>query len=235
MFTIPPPGEKHRLLGHSGAGFTIIEMLASMTVIIILATILVSSGAFGPRSGRRPVDAMQMVVQMTEIARLKARESLVPARVAVCVDSIGNEKYLRYAVNLLWIEEDEDGDGIIQDDEEGWKIFGRGRRLPDGTAFYKGFSTLADTTNSLRINLDDPTGLHDDDNTVGVNFTYIEFNEFGEPSASGTQWVFVKAVTNDAGNDPMIPDPLDRDGFIVRQTGMLAVFEYPDQIAAPSP
>lgn len=221
----------------AASGITLLEILVVISVIVLLAGL---TGGFGFSTGGRPRDAMQLAVDVINVARADAlasgslRIASSPAEfegmktgVGICVDTTAKEKNLRYVVSVRW---EKNGNGLI---DEGWKFADRGRMLPMGTIFYADYSTAKVAKNTIYLNLDKQGELQD--GTAGTEFIFLAFDPSGQPHPSSTmQWTFVKAVTDDAGTAaPVITDENDRDGFIVRQTGRIAIFDAPEDILKP--
>lgn len=236
----------------AASGITLLEILVVISVIVLLAGL---TGGFGFSTGGRPRDAMQLAVDVINVARADAlasgslRIASSPAEfegmktgVGICVDTTAKEKNLRYVVSVRWEGEDTNDNGILDEGEdkngnglidEGWKFADRGRMLPMGTIFYADYSTAKVAKNTIYLNLDKQGELQD--GTAGTEFIFLAFDPSGQPPPSSTmQWTFVKAVTDDAGTAaPVITDENDRDGFIVRQTGRIAIFDAPEDISKP--
>lgn len=205
---------------HAAAGFSIIELLV---VIAIIAIAMGIAGTVLRPAGGRPAKAMELVASMASVARDDAIATGTPTRVAICVDTAAGVKYLRFVTALA----DADGNTATV----GWKFSVRGRMLPQGTIFWPDYSTPEAAGNTMKLNLADLGA--DQDGTSGSTFIFIEFDASGYPTANGAQWVFTKAVMDDAGGAPVVPNPMDRDGFILRQTGRLAYFRSPEEISKP--
>ena len=214
------PARRKRLNSHIVSGFTLLELLV---VIAIMLVVLGIAGTVFRSTGGRPSQAMEMVAAMVSVAREDALATGAPTRVAICVDTAAGAKYLRYVTALV----DSDGDPATVN----WKISGPGRTLPQGTIFWPDYSTPAGATNTMKLNLATPGVVQD--GASGSTCVFIEFNAFGTPTQSGLQWVFTKAVMDDSGGAPVIPKPMDRDGFILRQTGRIASFRSPVDISKP--
>lgn len=204
----------------AAAGFSIVELLVVIAIIVIAMGI--AGTALRPTGGR-PAKAMELVAGMASVARDEAIATGIRTRVAICVDAAAGVKYLRFVVTLS----DADGDPATA----GWKLSVRGQTLPDGTIFWPEYSTPAVAENTMKLNL--ATLGEVQNGTTGMTFVFMEFDALGYPAKSGIQWVFTKAVMDDAGGAPVIPSPMDRDGFILRQTGRLAYFRSPEDISKP--
>ena len=198
------------------AAFSIAELLVVITIIILTAGMM--TFRFG---GNRPSAAVAMVAATVGAAQSQAIASGCTARVAICIDPTAGSKSLRYLVTLAGT------DGTSS--TVGWQITSTPRTLPLGTMFFSGYST---TTNTMRLNLDNPGGVQD--GTTGSLCVYVEFDPTGQTSQSGSQWVFTKGVINDATGSVVVPQPMDRDGFTLRHTGKIAYFHSPAEIA-PQP
>lgn len=202
------------------AGFSIMELLVVIAVIVIAMGI--AGTAIRPTGGR-PAKALELVAGMASVARDDALATGIRTRVALCVDNAAGVRYLRYVTVLT------DADGDLE--TVGWKPSVRGQTLPQGTIFWPEYSTTATADNTMKLDLAKPGDVQD--GTSGMTCVFIEFDALGYPTTSGIQWVFAKAVMDDAGGAPMIPSPMDRDGFILRQTGRLAYFRSPEEISKP--
>lgn len=202
------------------AGFSIMELL--VVIAIILTALGIAGTAFRPTGGR-PAKAMELVAAMAAVARDDAIATGTPTRVAICVDPAAGVKYLRFVTALA----DADGNAATA----GWKFSVQGQMLPQGTIFWPEYSTPAVAGNTMRLNLATPGAAQD--GTSGSTFAFIEFDASGYPAVGSAQWVFTKAVMDDAGGAPVVPKPMDRDGFILRQTGRLAYFRSPEDISKP--
>lgn len=204
------------------AGFSLIELLV---VIAIIAIALYMAGSIIRPTGGRPAKAMELVAAMAAVARDDAIATGKRTRVAICVDTAAGEKYLRFVTAL----DDIDGDTETDD----WKFSVRGQMLPQGTIYWPDYSKPEGAGNTMRLDLANPGAIQD--GTTGSTFVFIEFDALGYPTttSTGTQWVFTKALMDDAGGAPVVPEPMDRDGFILRQTGRPAYFRSPEDISKP--
>ena len=164
---------------------------------------------------------MELVAAMAAVARDDAIATGTPTRVAICVDTAAGVKYLRF-VTAPTYHYDPDPAKVE------WKFSGRGQTLPQGTIYWPDYSTPEAEGNTMMLKLAPPEVVQPDS-----KFVFIEFDALGYPTKSGAQWVFTKAVMDDAGGAPVIPKPMDRDGFIMRQTGRLAFFRSPSDISKP--
>jgi len=196
--------------------FSIVELLVVVSIIILTASMM--TFRFG---GNRPASAVAMVAATIGAAQSQAIASGCTARVAICIDPTAESKYLRYLVALSGT------DGTSS--AIGWQISSRPQTLPLGTMLFTGYSTM---TNTMRLNLANPGGIQD--GTTGSLCVYVEFDPAGQTSQSGSQWVFTKGVINDATGSVVVPQPMDRDGFLLRHTGKMAYFYSPAEIA-PQP
>jgi hypothetical protein len=205
---------------HAAAAFSILELLVVIAIIVI--AIGIAGTALRPTGGR-PAKAMELVAAMAAVARDDAIATGLPTRVAICVDTAAGVKYLRFVTALA----DADGNPATV----GWKFSVRGQTLPQGTIFWPDYSTPAVAANTMKLNLATPGAVQD--GLSGSTCIFIEFDASGYPTKSGAQWVFTKAVMDDSGGAPVVPKPMDRDGFILRQTGRLAYFRSPEDISKP--
>ena len=192
--------------------FSLLEMLIVITVIAA-AIAMVSNLMIQPP---RPAHASQMVAGATNALRSQAVAEGSRARVAICIEPNAGEKYLRQAVCLI----DEDREA----DTDDWRI-ATIYKLPEGTMFWTEYSTLEKT---MKLSTDGTRTVQDGE--TGDSYAFLEFDALGR-CETGTQWVFTRGVFHfDNSEPPLIPQELDRDGFLLRKTGKLAFFSSPDQI-----
>lgn len=210
----------NRSRSRARSGFTLMEVLLVITIISI---VMVLASASFRDIGARPAKAMELTSGMAAIARDRAIATGSPRRVFVCLDPAAGDRYLR-CVGVL---ADADGNPTTV----GWKFFNNLEVFPPGTIFWPEFSTPLVPENTMKLDLKSLNGVQD--GNTGLTCIFLEFDALGLPARSGHQWVFTKAVMDNAGGAPVIPKPMDRDGFIVRQTGALAYFRSPEQISRP--
>jgi prepilin-type N-terminal cleavage/methylation domain-containing protein len=204
----------------AAAGFSILELL--VVIAIIAVAMGIAGTAFRPAGGR-PAKAMELVAGMAAVARDDAIATGSPTRVAICVDTAADVKYLRFVTALA----DADGNPATV----GWNLSVRGQMLPQGTIFWPEYSTAPIAANTMKLDINKLAAVQD--GTSGATFVFIEFDALGYPTKSGMQWVFAKAAMDDVGGAPVVPNPIDRDGFILRQTGRIAFFRSPEDISKP--
>lgn len=212
------PSPMKRTYSRARAAFSLLELFIVLSIMVIVMGIALN---LFRDNGARPLQAMELVSGMASVARESAIATGSPARVVICVDPKAGVKYLRYVVVLA----DVDGNPATVK----WMIANKAETLPLGTIFWPEFSTPAVPANTMKLDLS--TGVQDD--TSGATCVFIEFDALGNPARTGQQWVFTKAIMDDAGGAPFVPKPMDRDGFIVRQTGALAYFRSPEEIRKP--
>lgn len=198
------------------AGFSLVELLAVMGILVILSALLV------PRfRAVSPSGATREVMGIFATARERARSMGLPVRVVFCTDPAAGDRYLTSVAILV----DNDGSSATQD----WRLGERIESLPAGTLFWEQYSN---TTNTMKFDFNSKAVQN---GNVGSSCVFVEFDGLGETTQGGQQFVFVEGTTSGTPSQAIFQNTKNRDGFVLRRVGALSQFKSPDQIQPPTP
>ena len=155
-------------------GFTLLELLAVMALIIVLAG---SLGLVTIRLGGRSIDAAERLAgAQFHAARNLALLKRTRVRVIVNGDSSDPDRYLR-EMGLLY-------DAADPDNSPQWVAQAEGRRLPPGFYFRPALSSVVGGQDMLEIPVNRPQPEGN-----GSLYYYFEYDQSGRISSSGGQFI----------------------------------------------
>lgn len=236
---------------HARSGFTLVELLAVVGLIMILATVV--GVAFSGRSGASALPTAQRIVASGfQAARSTAilnpsvdgdRLSNPRVRVIINNDPSDPDRYLRYFGTVIG--------GIDSDGREVWAAITQGTFLPSGLFFVPPVGGVAvgegdmpvRSQNSPPNSSPDTMGLSYPRTAPAVaedsapNWFYYEFESTGrlEPTDHIKRVVIATGYMRPMENgnaEVYFDNPFAVTGFLILQSGSLLLYRDPDDIQA---
>jgi prepilin-type N-terminal cleavage/methylation domain-containing protein len=225
-----PPQSYARLCPRSGkrlAGFTLVELLAVITII----TILMTMGLVGIKNltnGKGTVAVVSSAEALFEEARLVASSKATTARVLVDVDPDHDVCLRRILVAYNPLKTDGTPDTTK------WELSSRGYIMPEGVYFSKKYSKAKVEGGEF-----EPTSMTFQQTNYSGKYIYFEFNSEGICTTPGASFIVgagARAKSGSTYKDPVVSGNAKRDfgGFVLWRNGRTSLFRHPDQMDLPS-
>lgn len=222
---------------NSKSGFSLIELLAVLSVMVILGGVIGVS-LREPSGSQALRSSTTTMMGIFRTARTLALSNNAPVRVIIHADHNEPEKFLRYV-------------GIIQeetiDGETGWVATGKGFFLPNKIYYVpeanvSGLSDGSDGRNKLvvRSKLAESMKLQNFPLTTimresGTNWLYYEFTSNGtiKTEQKNATFLLTTGITlydGDQGDVQFTGGEYTVEGFVIRPTGLTTKFNDIDDI-----
>ncbi len=217
------------------AGFTLVELLVVISIILIASAVLFTAGSGG--KGAALSSSQRIVAGIVKGARAQAVLKNAEARIIIYNDLDADpDKYRRYFGIVYWGEEIND-DGTVK---EGWLAANRGTLLPEGIYFDPDVSKNFSTASTMQL---DYPRTKVGANTNRVNgggsdeYFYYAFEDNGVLGTTfSNNWLALRAGVLKPDGDSFqldFSDPEDeflRTALILRRGGSTTAVNDPDEV-----